>query len=127
MTPFYGTINPYPPSTSENRRIAKVRTMGGSFQHLKELLRAERARELQVNTPSSFQIKPLLDLPTCLYIVFGVFARLVGPPVALSSRVRDKISIPLPPNLARLIVGQKNDSETTPGNSRLSLLVFFSL
>ncbi|XP_076229682.1 uncharacterized protein LOC116434085 [Nomia melanderi] len=52
---FYGTINPYSPST--RRRVNKLRTMGspplpsvpqaGSFQLLKEMLRDERARELQ--------------------------------------------------------------------------------
>ncbi|KZC05690.1 hypothetical protein WN55_04630 [Dufourea novaeangliae] len=57
IPPFYGTINSYP--TSPRRRITNFRTMGGgspalaqvpqagSFQHLKELLRAERIRELQ--------------------------------------------------------------------------------
>lgn len=56
---FYGTINSYPPSP--RRRITSFRSMGGgspplsqvpqagSFDHLKELLHAERARELQVN------------------------------------------------------------------------------
>ncbi|XP_017875416.1 uncharacterized protein LOC108622213 isoform X2 [Ceratina calcarata] len=55
--PFYGTINSYPPSS--RRRLNNFRSMGGgsppmaqvpqagSFQHLKELLKAERARELQ--------------------------------------------------------------------------------
>ncbi|XP_076161720.1 uncharacterized protein LOC143143850 isoform X2 [Ptiloglossa arizonensis] len=56
ILPFYGTMNPYPPAT--RNRISTFRTMGGGspmaqvpqagmFQHLKELLQAERARELK--------------------------------------------------------------------------------
>ena len=55
---FIGTLNSYSPSS---RGSSSFRTVGGgsphlaqvpqagSFQYLKELLRAERARELQVN------------------------------------------------------------------------------
>ncbi|XP_076763708.1 uncharacterized protein LOC143431080 [Xylocopa sonorina] len=49
---FYGTVNPYP---SSRQQLGSFRTVGGgsqvpqagSFQYLKEILRAERARELQ--------------------------------------------------------------------------------
>lgn len=57
IPPFIGTINSYSPSSRQH--ISSFRTVGGgsphlvqvpqagSFQYLKELLRAERARELQ--------------------------------------------------------------------------------
>lgn len=49
---FFGTMNSYPPLPKS--RINPIvgpshLSQAGSFQHLKELLRAERARELQVN------------------------------------------------------------------------------
>lgn len=49
---FFGTMNSYAPLSKS--RINPIvgpshLSQAGSFQHLKELLRAERARELQVN------------------------------------------------------------------------------
>lgn len=59
IPPYYGTINAYPPSP--RRRPSSYRTMGGGspplsqvpqagrFQDLRNMMRAERLRELQVN------------------------------------------------------------------------------
>ncbi|XP_076390233.1 uncharacterized protein LOC100875466 [Megachile rotundata] len=67
---LYGTINSYPPSS--RRRVTSFRAVGGgspplsqvpqagSFQRLKELLRAERARELQ----EQYQANQLTDKPS---------------------------------------------------------------
>lgn len=51
---LFGTINSYPPNRHPNMKYRTIVgspqvPQAGSFRHLKELLRAERARELQVN------------------------------------------------------------------------------
>ncbi|XP_043598195.1 uncharacterized protein LOC122574557 isoform X1 [Bombus pyrosoma] len=63
---LFGTINSYPSNRHPNMKYRTIVgspqvPQAGSFQHLKELLRAERARELQVNNREQHKAEKLAE------------------------------------------------------------------
>ncbi|XP_076241240.1 uncharacterized protein LOC143183559 [Calliopsis andreniformis] len=97
-TYFYGTVKPY--TTSSRHRLSTARTGGsaplfqvsqaGSFEHLKELLRAERARELQEHRKAEEMAGrgyPFKDTTDDEYLNMYSRKQLLKPPLRIPTKI----------------------------------------